>query len=250
MESLRELVLARSHSMALGILIAGAVIFPFLLAVPAPYGRHWKPGWGPTLSARTAWVVQEVPSFVIFVALWAVHPQRGALTVFLPGLLFTVHYFQRVFVYSLMQRGAKKPNPLLTVLMAIAFNAANASGNAVSLAARPLDAAFLAGVAIFLAGFAVNLHSDRVLRGLRGPGETGYKIPTGGLYQWVSAPNYLGEMMEWLGFAIATQTLAGWAFFAFTFANLAPRALTHHRWYRAKFPEYPRERRALIPYVL
>ena len=46
---------------------------------------------------------------------------------------------------------------------------------------------------------------------------------------------------------ISNQALAGWAFAVFTIANLAPRALTHHKWYRAQFPDYPPERRALIP---
>jgi steroid 5-alpha reductase family enzyme len=88
-----------------------------------------------------------------------------------------------------------------------------------------------------------------VLRTLRKPGETGYKIPHGGLYRFISSPNYFGELLEWSGFAIAAQTLAGWAFFFFTFANLAPRAVSHHRWYREKFSEYPSSRRALIPFL-
>ena len=74
-------------------------------------------------------------------------------------------------------------------------------------------------------------------------------VPHGGLYRWVSAPNYLGEILEWVGFAIAAQTLAGWAFVAFTIANLAPRARSNHQWYLAKFPDYPGGRRALTPLV-
>jgi 3-oxo-5-alpha-steroid 4-dehydrogenase 1 len=95
----------------------------------------------------------------------------------------------------------------------------------------------------------VNVHSDHVLRALRAPGESGYKVPFGGAFTYVSAPNYLAEIVEWLGFALAAQTLAAWAFAAFTFANLAPRALANHRWYREKFPEYPARRRALIPFL-
>ncbi|MFN2314958.1 MAG: hypothetical protein ABR531_10905, partial [Bacteroidales bacterium] len=29
-----------------------------------------------------------------------------------------------------------------------------------------------------------------------------------------------------------------------------PRALSHHRWYRSYFPDYPRKRRAIFPYIL
>ena len=35
----------------------------------------------------------------------------------------------------------------------------------------------------------------------------------------------------------------------FTFANLAPRAWSHHKWYRKKFPDYPKQRRAVIPFI-
>jgi len=33
-------------------------------------------------------------------------------------------------------------------------------------------------------------------------------------------------------------------------ANLVPRAMAHHRWYRETFKDYPEGRRALIPYLL
>jgi protein-S-isoprenylcysteine O-methyltransferase Ste14 len=88
-----------------------------------------------------------------------------------------------------------------------------------------------------------------VLRNLRGPGETGYKIPRGGAYNWVSCPNYLGEIVEWLGWALATWSFGGLAFAAYTAANLVPRALANHRWYQKRFPDYPVQRKAILPFV-
>ena len=146
-------------------------------------------------------------------------------------------------------RGGGKPTPLLTVGMAIAFNTVNAITNGAALAPRGVDLKVVFGVLLFLAGFAINLHSDAVLRRLRKPGETGYAIPYGGLYRWVSCPNYLGELPEWIGFAIAAWTFPALAFAVFTFANLFPRAVAHHRWYREKFPDYPKDRTAIIPLV-
>ena len=57
-------------------------------------------------------------------------------------------------------------------------------------------------------------------------------------------------MVEWSGWAVATWSLAGLAFALYTVANLAPRAMANHRWYRETFPDYPSDRRALVPYVL
>jgi steroid 5-alpha reductase family enzyme len=80
----------------------------------------------------------------------------------------------------------------------------------------------------------------------------GYKIPTGGLFEYVSAANYTAETLEWLGYAIAcgTASLAPWAFALATACNLAPRARSHHAWYKQKFGAgYPASRRAFIPFV-
>ena len=96
----------------------------------------------------------------------------------------------------------------------------------------------------------INLHADTVLIHLRKPGETGYKIPRGGIYRFVTSPNYLGEIMEWCGWALMTWSLPGLAFAVYSVANLAPRALSNHKWYREKFDDYPTSRRALIPFLL
>lgn len=231
------------------VLGCAAFVFPVLFWVTAPYGRHLRGGWGPTLPSRWGWVVMESPSAVLFGALWLAHPSFGDSVVVGLGGLWLLHYLQRTFVYPALMRNPSKPEPVSIVAMAFAFNLFNASGNAVGLRARPVDAAFLVGALVFVVGFALNLHADAVLRGLRKPGETGYQIPHGGLHSLVAAPNYFAELVEWLGFAIAAQSLAGWAFAVFTFANLAPRAVAHLKWYRSTFSDYPASRRALIPYV-
>jgi protein-S-isoprenylcysteine O-methyltransferase Ste14 len=69
------------------------------------------------------------------------------------------------------------------------------------------------------------------------------------MYRWVSCPNYLGEIIEWLGWAIATWSLPGLAFAVWVAANLIPRARAHHAWYQEHFSEYPPGRKALLPHV-
>jgi steroid 5-alpha reductase family enzyme len=108
----------------------------------------------------------------------------------------------------------------------------------------------LLGLGLWALGVGINLQSDQILFGLRRPGETGYRIPQGGLYRFVSCPNYLGELIEWTGFAIAVASPAAWTFVVWTAANLVPRAVAHHRWYRERFADYPTERKALVPFLL
>jgi 3-oxo-5-alpha-steroid 4-dehydrogenase 1 len=103
---------------------------------------------------------------------------------------------------------------------------------------------------VFVLGVAINLWADNRLIGLRAPGKPDYTIPRGGLFEWVSCPNHLGEIIQWTGFAIMCWNLPALSFAIWTFANLVPRAVSHHKWYRKTFPEYPKDRRAVIPALL
>lgn len=238
--------------------LASVAIFVLLFFVSAPYGRHARAGWGPGLPTRLAWILQELPAPLVFTIVFFTGEHAGRLVPLLLLGLWQLHYVQRAFVYPLRMRVGARRTPLLTVALAIAFNVLNSALNAYAISHGALrhtdawvrDPRFLAGVALFLTGFAVNLHADAVLRRLRGPGEAGYRIPAGGLYRFVSCPNYLGEILEWCGFALAAWTWAAAVFVGFTIANLLPRALTHHRWYRETFPDYPAERKALVPGLL
>ena len=82
---------------------------------------------------------------------------------------------------------------------------------------------------MFFLGMAINIHSDHILRNLRKPGEKGYKIPRGGMFDYVSGANFFGEILEWAGFAVATWSVPGLAFSFFTCCNIGPRAYQHHQ---------------------
>lgn len=231
--------------------------FVSLVFTAAPYGRHARGGWGPTLPARLGWVLMESPAPLFFAAVYATGTHRAGVAPLALLSVWELHYLYRAFLYPLRLRASAARMPLTVVLLAVAFNLLNGWINArwvSELGTYPArwlgDARFVAGCALFLGGFALNVTSDHALRRLRQPGETGYRLPRGGAFELVSCPNYLGEMIEWTGWAIATWSLAGLAFALYTVANLAPRALAHHAWYRRRFPDYPRRRRALIPFVL
>ncbi len=233
------------------------ITFLTLLFVPAPYGRHRRAGFGPEMNATAGWIVQESPSVFLFALVFFLGPHRWEVAPLVLLAMWQAHYLQRTFVFPLIMRFRGTRTPWLTVGLAVGFNLINASINALAIAHRPggyalswlWDPRFVIGATLFAAGYIINRRSDAILRSLRAPGETGYKIPRGGLFRWVTSPNYLGEVIEWCGWALASWSLAGLAFALFTFANLAPRARAHHRWYHEKFPEYPKERRALIPGV-
>jgi len=239
------------------IFVAAAFTFVALFFVTAPYGRHLRKGWGPTVPARVGWIAMESPAVLLFVAVYMMGAHAMSMVPLILLGLWQFHYVYRTFIYPFRIRSSTKRMPLSIVGMALIFNCINATINArwISQFGDYPDSwlrspPFILGVFVFVVGWVINQHSDSVLFRLRGLGETGYKIPRGGLFRWTSCPNYLGEMLEWLGWAIATWSLAGLAFAVFTIANLLPRAIANHQWYRDEFADYPPERRAVIPFVL
>ena len=235
-----------------------AVTFASLLRLNAPYGRHYPgTGWGPEIPNRAGWIVMELPTTLVFACVYALGDAAAEPVPLILLGMWQCHYLNRNFIYPLRIRSGNRKMPVLVAASGFVFNLINAYVNArfVShLGERGVDwmgdPRFLAGLTVFLGGFALNVHSDNILLRLRQPGGSGYSVPHGGAFRYVSCPNYLGELLEWAGWAVATWSLAGLAFFAYAVANLLPRALSHHRWYQEKFEEYPARRRALIPGVL
>ncbi len=232
------------------------VTFSSLFRITAPYGRHQRQGWGPLIPSWAAWMLMEAPSLFILVLCFVVQPPA------LPGAwvflgLWVLHYTNRTFIYPLRNPSGQTPMPLVICGSAILFNVVNGylNGRSLTLFGPQYDWSWFAkpltvlGLLLWVAGLCINLQADRLLLALRRPGETGYQVPYGGLYRFVSCPNYFGELLEWIGFAIAAASPAAWSFAAWTAANLVPRALAHHRWYRARFIDYPPERKALVPFL-
>eukprot|EP00656_Telonema_subtile_P024854 TRINITY_DN27007_c0_g1_i2.p1 TRINITY_DN27007_c0_g1~~TRINITY_DN27007_c0_g1_i2.p1 ORF type:complete len:327 (-),score=43.71 TRINITY_DN27007_c0_g1_i2:192-1172(-) len=238
-----------------------------LTRVPT-YGKHadgqratWDISWlyGPGVPNKLAWLFQESPAFLIFFVFFLESLHRLSAAQRLCSILFLMHYFNRTFIYPFKLRGGQ-PIPALLVLAAFTFCTFNGymQGRGVTRFTPHLteqtwvtDPRFICGVVLFLVGRAINMHSDDVLRNLREPGSKEYKIPYGGAFTLLSAANLSGEMLEWIGFAVACWNIAGLSFAVNTVANLAPRALATHRWYLDKFKEeYPAlGRKALVPFL-
>ena len=238
-------------------LTLAVIVFLILIYVKAPYGRHKTKGWGVEISAKKGWIIMEsIPAVLLAVILVLGHNRN--LVVFFFWAIWTAHYVNRAWAWPNRAKLEQKLMPLSVVILAVIFNTINCLLNGIWLfdlsggyeLSWVTDPRFIFGVVIFFFGMIINIKSDDILFSLRDDGSTGYKIPRGGLFEKVSSPNYLGEIIEWFGFAIATWSLAGFTFAIWTFCNLAPRAFAHHRWYKQEFSDYPENRKALIPFVI
>jgi protein-S-isoprenylcysteine O-methyltransferase Ste14 len=237
-------------------LSASAFVFLMLLFVSAPYGKFSREGWGPRMNSLSAWVLMELPAVLTIAACaWLFRGTAGWSWVFL--LFWEFHYIYRTFIFPAKMRHGRKTFPVSMVLSAVFFNLVNGFVNGAWLfRLAPLDdpswfgdPRFIIGALLFFTGFYIHFDADRRIQAQK-PGPGRYIVPEGGLYRWVSCPNYLGEIIQWTGWAILTWSPAGLAFALFTFANVFPRGLSGHRWYKDNFPEYPAGRKAVIPGII
>lgn len=247
-----------------GVLIAMAVmavvVFIALHFVTAGYGMMRSSKWGPSLSNRIGWILMEAPVFIAMLILWILSPRSTELAPAVIASLFLLHYFQRSFIFPFLLKG-KGRMPLSIIAMGVTFNLINAymiGGWLFYLSPRSayppgwlLSPQFICGLAVFLFGMGVNIHSDHIVRSLRRPGDTRHYIPKGGMYRYVTSANYFGEFIEWSGFALLSWSAAGAVFALWTFANLAPRARSIHSRYLSEFgEEYASlRRRYIIPFI-
>lgn len=239
-------------------LACASLVFFLFRGQRSPYGRYAPSAskwWGPDIPAKAAWFIQELPSF-----LWPLYTLMfvpvESLVAKLLIACFLLHYFHRTFIFSLRIRGGK-PTKLVVFLLAFVFCFVNGYLQTTYLArdfsykhSIPSTTLLIVGIGLFFVGMVINIHSDRILRCLREAQEKSHKIPHGGLFKHVSAANFFGEIVEWAGFTIAQGcSLPSLAFAVFTFATIGARGKQHHEDYLKRFPDYPKNRKAVIPFI-
>lgn len=239
-----------------GIFALAAVTFVALFFITAPYGRHERGGWGPTLNAKVAWVIMETPAVVLFAAVFFAGAHSAEPVPLLLLLFWQLHYVHRTYVFPFRLPPSSKRMPVTVMLLGLTFQLVNSWLNARWIselgtydAGWLTDPRFICGGLLFAVGMTINLRSDYALIRLKRDSE-GYVLPRGGLFDYVTSPNYFGELLEWIGWAMMAWSLPALAFAVYTFANLAPRAVAHRRWYVERFEDFPKSRRAIIPFIL
>ena len=241
------------------LLLSGIGVFILLFFITAPYGRHIRRGWGPGFNNKLSWIIMEAFPPIVFCFLFFIGEWKTGLMPYVFLFIWMFHYLYRAFLYPLRIRG-EKTMPLSILFFGVIFNSLNAyiqgrylyffsSGGAKYTIDWITTPQFITGTVMFFIGFAIHFSSDSITRNLRKPGGNDYHIPLGGFFNWVSCPNYLGEIIQWTGWAVLTWSVTGFVFAFWTAANLMPRAKANHTWYREQFDEYPEERKALIPFL-
>ncbi len=231
-----------------------------------PYGRFGSVKWGIRLNPKWGWFLMELPATLAFFPIFFLGKNCFETVPLILCFIWFVHYGNRGFLFPLSMRvhpDAKKTFNILVVSIGMLVTAIHGYLNARYFSEISTqytidwlsDPRFIIGIIIYYYGFINNLRSDQILRNLRPKdgeeiaAEDRYKIPYGGWFKYVSCPQYLSELIAWTGFAIFTWSPGGIFILGISAANLIPRAFQTHKWYKEKFPDYPKERKALIPFL-
>ena len=241
-------------------LVTAVIVFIALYFIQAGYGMLRNGKWGPAVPNKIGWMVMEAPVFILMALLWGYSARRFETVPLIFFLLFQLHYLHRAFIYPFLLKG-KSTMPLGIIGMGMVFNSLNAlmqGGWIFYLAPADLYTSqwlvtpqFIVGVLLFFTGMTINIHSDRIIRHLRKPGDTRHYLPEGGMFRYVSSANYFGEIVEWIGFAVLTWSLTGALFAIWTFANLVPRANAIYHKYEEMFGQefIRKKRKRIIPFI-
>src|SRR5688572_3271462 len=112
------------HRLVIFWIILSPVIFLVLLKVTAPYGRHTRKGWGPSISNTAGWILMEIVSPAVF-AFFFLKGGNNSTTNWVFFSMWMVHYVNRSLIFPLRIHDANKKMPLLICLFAIFFNSMN-----------------------------------------------------------------------------------------------------------------------------
>ncbi|RCV09557.1 hypothetical protein SETIT_2G039300v2 [Setaria italica] len=222
-------------------------------------GNTKQRGGGAVLSSRDGMLVAYAPALAAAAASFAVPGAVDGARAQVLAAALAAHFLKRVLEVLFVHRysGSMPVDTAVTISTSYLLSTATmiyAQHLSRGLPDPPVDLLY-PGVAVFAVGLAGNFYHHYLLSRLRadgggGGGDKGYKIPRGGLFELVTCPHYLFEILGFFGFAMIAQTVYALAVATGTAAYLAGRSCATRRWYESKFDEFPARIKALVPFVL
>lgn len=217
----------------------------------------------PVISSKKAWIIQASPGVfvtIFYIAYAFSHITFKKILVILP---FFAHYIHRAFIYPFHIHSSDNIPLEITIMTFIFcfFNAImiNRSIFYFSQYDKEFWLFYIFGLISFGIGAYINIFSDysmikqrrENIHGLNGQ----YIIPRGFLFNYISCPNYFGEIIEWLSFIVISSSFSSFVFFITNISFLYPRAIQYHEWYKENFKnEFENdkdlsERKAILPFL-
>ena len=119
----------------------------------------------------------------------------------------------------------------------------------------PSETRVITGLVLALVCQYFNFSSHVILTNLRKPGDIGYKIPRGGLFNYCTCANYAAEIYGWFFFNVATQSAMGIIFMTVGALQMMIWAKSKHKRLKTIFDgkdgneKYPKRWIVLPPFM-
>ncbi|MED6205897.1 hypothetical protein PIB30_022028 [Stylosanthes scabra] len=220
----------------------------FWNATTADYSKQIK------LSSRAGMLLLYTPAFLAGAASFFIFPNDGLRSTLLNSAV-TFHFLKRIlevlFVHKysgFMYLDSAIPITLSYFVSAATMTYTQHLTVTEGLPEPQIDLMY-PGVAVFLIGIIGNFYHHCILSKLRGEGEKEYKIPKGGLFGLVICPHYLFEITVFYGISMISQTVYALCFAVGTTFYLVGRSYATRKWYVSKFEDFPKNVKAVIPFI-
>ncbi|KAI1719965.1 3-oxo-5-alpha-steroid 4-dehydrogenase domain-containing protein [Ditylenchus destructor] len=229
---------------------------------------YWK-DLGPQIAWKTVFMMEYAgPLFVypiFYLRPWLIYgdaanrPVAHAVTVAL--ICHSLHYMKRLYETQFVHRFSHGTMPIGNLFKNCTYYWGFAAfiSYFINHPLYQVPSFGYAQVYFGLAGFLIselgNYSIHILLRDLRPPGSKERKIPYPNsnpltlLFNYVSCPNYSYEVYSWVFFSIMTQSLPAVSFTLLGFAQMKVWAAGKHRNYKKEFPNYPKSRMPIIPFL-
>ncbi|XP_047313930.1 3-oxo-5-alpha-steroid 4-dehydrogenase 1-like [Impatiens glandulifera] len=241
-----------------GILANGGI--SELMGKSLPYSKFWDAAGGQKsdrepkkFSGKTGMLIAYVPAFMVSILSLIIFPDTTVRILLIKSIL-AVHFFKRILeVLFVHKYSGPMPLDAAILISSSYFNATTCMIYAQHLTLGSPDPAIdlkLCGFLLFPIGISGNFYHHLLLSRMRKDGEKGYKLPVGCLFDLITCPHYLFEIIVFWGVFCISQTLLSLIFALGTTFLLIGRSCATRRWYITKFDDFPNNVKAIIPFIL
>lgn len=224
---------------------------------------------GPQIGWKTVFIWEYAGPFVIYALTacrpWILYGNKGegielSSTAKIALVCWSVHYLKRLLETIFVHRFSHGTMPIRNIFkncgyywgftLYVAYHINH------PLFTPPPVVFQMLGLALFIVCEIGNFSIHMLLRNLRPAGSTTRKIPMPNsfpltnLFNYVSCPNYTYEFGAWVGFTIMTSCLPAGIFTLAGMYQMTMWAIGKHKNYRKEFSNYPRQRKAILPFLI
>lgn len=161
-----------------------------------------------------------------------------------------IHFSKRVLESLFLHKYSGPVGTFTTILIACFYSLAAYIIGWLNRSPIPeMDIWFATGILLFFLGIGGNFYHHKLLADLRKK-SLDYFIPKGGLFKYVVCPHYLFEIITWTGIFLLSRHLGALLVLIFIVAYLTARSLRTLKWYHEKFKKFPKDRKAILPFIL